>query len=344
MYLRPALGWLLAAILICPLSAGAQQWAHGSNARGSISGTVVLSPEGYPARGIQVRLRLITDGLQRTALTDSDGDFRFAGLPQGTYVVAVEEPGYETIQETVHIGHGLEPGLTLSLKKSGAATAGQNGSLVSARELSIPPKASKEYENGMKSRLKKKDPAGSLSHFQRAVTEFPSYYEAYLQMGLAYWQLGQMAEAEKAIRQSVELSKESFADADFALGQLLDEQERYGDAEKATRQGLLVKPASWGGHYLLGWALLGLNRLKEAEESAQKVLLLKRDYAKVHLLLANIHFRTHDEASLLKDLDSYLALEPNGAMSTKVSQMRDAVQHHQAPDTQSEFAATPATP
>ena len=343
MYLRPPLGWLLAAVLICPLSAGAQQWAHGNDTRGSISGTVVLSPGGYPALGIQVKLVSITSGPQWATVTDRDGDFRFAGLPQGTYTLTVQEPGYEMIQETVHV-HGYEPGLTLNLKRNGAATAGQNGNLVSARELSIPPKASKEYENGMKSRLKKKDPAGSLSHFQRAVTEFPSYYEAYLQMGLAYWQLGQMAEAEKAIRQSIELSKESFADADFALGQLLDEQERYSDAEKAARQGLLAKPASWVGHYVLGWALLGLNRLKEAEESAQKVLLLKRDYATVHLLLANIHFRTHDQASLLKDLDAYLALEPNGAMSAQVSQMRDAVQHHQAAEAQSAFAATPAKP
>ena len=343
MYPRTPVGWLLAAVLIFPIVAGAQQWAV-DNARGSISGTVVLLPEDFPAQRIQIKLLLVGNGLQRTALTNNGGDFGFAGLPQGTYILTVEETGYDTIHETVRIGLGDASGLTLYLKRSGAGAAGQNGSLVSARELGIPPKARKEYEKGQKSKLKEKDPTRSLAHFQRAVAEFPSYYEAYLQMGIAYQQLGQKAEAEKAIRESIELSGESFADADFALSELLDEQERYSDAEKAARQGLLMKPNSWAGQYVLGWALLGSNQLKEAEESAQKALLLNQDFAKAHLLLASIHIRTRNAASLLKDLDAYLALEPNGASSAEINQFRDAVQHNLDVGTRSAFEVLPTKP
>src|SRR6202163_2976444 len=56
--------------------------------------------------------------------------------------------------------------------------------VVSVRELSIPPKALRAYQKGVE-RLAKDDPAGSLPHFQRAVAEFATYYEAYFEIGAA---------------------------------------------------------------------------------------------------------------------------------------------------------------
>ncbi len=325
MYPRPSVGWLLAAVLICPLGAGAQRRALDFGSRGSISGKVWVSTDSRPAHGVEVRLTASTGGLRTTVLTDGNGDFQFAGLPTGIYVVAVEEVGYETVQETVRVDFGSPSELTLYLRKRSAVPSGENGDFVSVRELSIPSKAREEFHKGLKRRVKN-DPAGSLTHFQRALAEFPSYYETYLEIGIAYQQLGQTGEAEKAIRKSIELSGERFADADFALGALLAEQRQYDDAEKAARQGLLLMPASWLGHYLLGRVLFGLNRFREAEESARKVLSLKRDFARVHILLANIHLRTRDHVSLLKDLDAYLALEPNGTMSVEARQLRVEVQ------------------
>ena len=52
------------------------------------------------------------------------------------------------------------------------------GYAVSVRELSIPPKALHAFEQGVEL-LAKKDPAGSLPHFQRAIAEYAGYYEAY---------------------------------------------------------------------------------------------------------------------------------------------------------------------
>ena len=275
-------------------------------------------------------------------LTDGDGDFRFSALAPGTYNLAVEEMGYDTVQETVQVGFGPESELTLFLRKSDAVPASQSGDLVSVRELSIPSKARKEFEKGLRCRVKN-DAAGSLFRFQRAVAEFPPYYEAYLQIGFVYRRLGQTAEEEKAIRKSVELSGGGFADADFALSEVLADQERYGDAEEAARHGLLMKPTSWVGHYLLGRVFFGLNRFKEAEESARRVLSLKRDFATVHLLLASIHLRTRDNVSLLKDLDTYLTLDSNSAMSVRVRKLREAVQQS-FPNAQPTLPAATAIP
>ncbi|HYL10239.1 MAG TPA: tetratricopeptide repeat protein [Candidatus Acidoferrales bacterium] len=329
---RPA-SWLFVVTLIFPLLARAQSNGFDSGGRASLSGRVLLLGSNFPAQRVEVKLTPISGGLPFAVLTDAEGRFQMNGLHEGTYFLGVREKGYDEIQETVQVSRG-SGGLTFWLKKSDAPAAEETGPTVSVRELSIPAKARHEFQKGME-RREKEDPAGSVPHFQRAIGIFPSYYEAYLQMGFANESMGQTAEAEKAIRTSVELSDENFAEADFALCELLDNQKQFDDAEKMARHGLQLSPASWVGHFLLSQALYGMNRFKEAEESAKKVLSLKRNFASVHLLLANIHLRRHDRPALLEDLNSYLTLDPDGPQATQARHLREAVQ-------QSLAAAAPA--
>ncbi len=325
---RPSVGWLLAAVLVFPSVVAAQSQGFDRAGRGSVSGRVLFSSSNSPAQRVEVTLAPVSGGMASTAQTGPDGEFQFNGLRQGTYILTVHEPGYELIQETVRVS-GMEPGVMLSLTKTGAPPSGQAGDTVSVRELSIPENARKEFLKGVQ-RREKHDPAGSLPHFQRAIAAFPSYYEAYLQMGFAYNSLGKPEETEKAVRAAVELSSENFADADFALSELLGEENKFDDAEKAARHGVELKPASYVGHFLLGQALYGLHRFKEAEASARKVLSLKRDFAAVHLLLANIHMRTNDAPALLNDLNSYLTLDPDGPAAAQARQLRETIQQRLA--------------
>ena len=143
-------------------------------------------------------------------------------------------------------------------------------------------------------RLAKKDPAGSLPHFQRAISEYAGYYEAYDRMGAADLKLWRVAEAEQAFRKSIDVSGGQFAHPLIALGAILDDQEKFAEAMTVIRNGLNLDPESWTGHYYLGLALFGLNRLEEAENSAREALLRKADFPKAHLLLADIHSREKD--------------------------------------------------
>src|SRR5712692_7916251 len=85
------------------------------------------------------------------------------------------------------------------------AQSPESSNVVSVRELSIPPKALHAFQQGVKL-LTKKDAAGSLPHFQRAVAEFAGFYEAYYKMGVADLKLWRLADAELAYRRSIELS------------------------------------------------------------------------------------------------------------------------------------------
>jgi tetratricopeptide (TPR) repeat protein len=209
-------------------------------------------------------------------------------------------------------------------RHSSAQTQPSNNT-VSLRELGIPPKALRAFEQGIE-RLAKEDPSGSLPHFQRAISEYAGYYEAYDRMGAADLKLWRVAEAEQAFRKSIDLSGGQYAHPLIALGAILDDQERFAEAMKVIRGGLDLDPESWTGHYYLGLALFGLNRLKEAENSAREVLLRKADFPKAHILLADIHSREKNFDSLLNDLNEYLKLAPNGPDSGWAKTLRDSVQ------------------
>jgi tetratricopeptide (TPR) repeat protein len=197
--------------------------------------------------------------------------------------------------------------------------------MVSVRELSIPRKALRAFQKGAEL-LAKQDAAGSLPHFQRAVAEFACFYEAYYKMGVADLKLWRVADAEQAYRRSIELSGGQYAQPLLGLGVLLDYQEKFAEAEGLTRKGLDLDPTSWAAHYSLGWALLGLNRLEEAEKSIREALRWKTDCAEAQLLLADVHNREKDYRALLKDLDEYLKLDRDSPTSVKARALRDNAQ------------------
>ena len=200
-------------------------------------------------------------------------------------------------------------GAYLSFPLLSFAQSPQSNNVVSVRELSIPPKALHAFEQGV-DLLFRKDAAGGVPQFQRAISEFPGYYEAYYKMGVADLRLWRITDAEQAFRKSMGLSGNQYAPPLLALGAVLIYQEKFAEAEGVTRKGLDLDPTSWSGHYFLGWALFGLNRLEEAENSVREALRWRNDSAEARLLLVDIHSREKNYPALLNDVDEYLRLPP----------------------------------
>jgi tetratricopeptide (TPR) repeat protein len=206
-----------------------------------------------------------------------------------------------------------------------SAQSDPSGYSVSIRDLRIPRKALRAFEQGLE-RMATKDAAGSLSHFQAAVSEYPGYYEAYDRIGAANLQLWRIPEAEQAFRKSIEVRGEGYAHPLLALGAILDGQKNYEEAASVVRKGLLLDPDSPSGHYSLGLAFFGLNRLEEAESSARDALRRKADFPRACLLLADIHSREKDYDGLLNDLNEYLRIAPDGPASAWAKGVRESVQ------------------
>ena len=131
-------------------------------------------------------------------------------------------------------------------------------------------------------------------------------------------------EAEQALQRSIDLSGGGYARPEFALGALLCDRQDYADAERVIRRGLDVDSNSWEGHMLLGQVQFGQRKLADAEKSAHEVLLRRPDLATAYILLANVHIIRKEFTTAISELDTFLAMRPQGPTSDQARAVRAA--------------------
>ncbi len=302
------------------------QFSVGGGGRSTIEGSVLIDGLAQPAARIRVDVKALTGGSIATTFTDSSGRFQAPAQGTGSVIVAVQEDGYEPVEQQVNVGYqGSTSGVLIRLRKLKASLVDRGSYTVSVHDLKVPGKARHEFDKGI-ARLQKNDAEGSLNHFKEATNAFPNYYEAYYQIGVANLELRRGNDAEQALQRSIDLSGGGFAEPQFALGALLCERQSFQDAERVLRRAIDVDGNSWKGHLFLGQALFGQNRLEEAEKSAHEVLLRRSDVASAYILLANVHIRRHEYVLGIKDLDTYLTMRPDGASSEQAREVRAAAQ------------------
>jgi Carboxypeptidase regulatory-like domain/Tetratricopeptide repeat len=331
---RPVtMGTLLVLILSGGIPPARAQFGfgHEMSSRTRISGSVMLDGNTQPAARVRVDVKGTAGGDVMTTFTDASGRFEAPAAAEGSVIVAVQEEGYEPVEQRVDVGRqGMSQGIFIVLHRlraqpvePGGSTG--NGYTVSVHDLKVPGKARHEFQKGLEL-LQKKDVAGSLNHFKEATDAYPDYYEAYYQIGLANLELRRGNEAEQALQRAIDLSGGGYADPQFALGALLCDRQEYSEAERVLRRAIEVDANSWKGHLFLGQALFGQDKLEEAEKSAREVLLRRSDVPSVHLLLANIHIRRQEYILGIKDLDTFLSMKPEGPSSDQARAVRAAAE------------------
>src|SRR5258707_4223459 len=322
---RLVLGFALLTLVGVAPQAEAQFSVDGGG-RSTIEGSVLIDGLAQPAARIRVDVKALTGGSIATTFTDSSGRFQAPAQGTGSVIVAVQEDGYEPVEQQVNLGYeGSSSGVLIRLRKLKASLVDRGSYTVSVHDLKVPGKARHEFDKGI-ARLQKNDAEGSLNHFKEATDAFPNYYEAYYQIGMANLELRRGNEAEQALQRSIDLSGGGYAQPQFAWGALLCDRQAYSEAEPVLRRAIEVDANSWKGHLFLSQALFGQNRLVEAEKSAREVLLRRPDLPSVYLLLANIHIRKHEYILAIKDLDTFLAIKPDGPTSDQARGVRAAAQ------------------
>src|SRR5260370_13281420 len=291
-----------------------------------IAGTVRDDFDQHSMDSVRVDLKQSTGTPINSTFTRDNGDFEFSGIPNGDYSIDITVPDYEPYRETVTINHSERRGLAVFLRRPRIVVTKDYNNTISAHELSVPNKPHDEYERGLSLIYSKSDYKGAIEQFERAIKDFPNFYEAYAQEGNAYTFLGQNAPAEEAMRKSIALSSNQFPDAFFLLAGLLNNTSRYAEAEPVARQGVALDGASWHGHFELARALTALNRPEEAEKSATQARDLKQDNSAIFLLLANIHIQLRDHVALKKDLYQYLKIAPSRPAADQARRTQNQLQ------------------
>jgi len=254
-----------------------------------------------------------------TIVSGTRGDFQFTRVGSGDYVITVHAKGYETAAFPLMLGGISLSNLTITMRASESANPSAAGDPVSAHQLSIPQRAREEFDKGMKEMVSAKlDYHRALPHFERAIQEFPDYYEAFAEVGIIQHHLGDKAAAEQALRKSAELSENRYLDALSLLAQMLNDQERFSDSERVARTCATQDESAWVCDLELARALSGLKRAGEAEPVALKARDLNPNNPGTFLVLGNIHIQERKYADVVNDFDTYLNLNPSGPESDQV--------------------------
>ena len=292
----------------------------------TISGVVQDDSAQRSVENVRVDLKLATGIPVNTTFTRGNGEFEFNNLSNGDYSIEVVLSGYQPAQQGVTITGNDRRGIYIYLARVTTVASLNSSASISAHELSVPSKAHDEYEKALNLMFAKSDYRGAIVLLQRAIKDFPTFYEAYAQEGQAYMKLGELAPAEEALRKSVDLSSGQYSKALFTLAGLLTDTKRYPESATFAHKGMAVDGNSWQGPFELARAQLGLDEAEEAQKNAERARDMQPEDAEVYLLLANILIHRRDYPALIKDLDAYLKLVPAGPDAEQARQMRDDIQ------------------
>lgn len=289
----------------------------------SISGTVRDNSDQRTMEAVRVDLLRSTGEPISTTFTRGNGEFEFNNLANGEYTIQIRLKGYQDYQQKVILFNTPRQNVSVFLSRPVIVAQKNSGNAISVHQLSAPHKARDEFQKGLRQFYGKSDPRGAISHFQRAIKEYPDYYEAYAQLGGAYAAMGDVNKGESALKKSIQLSSSKYPDAFFLLAGVLNNAERYADADPVAQKGIALDATSWRGYFELARAQMGEKLPQKAEKNVQQARNLNPKDPQIYLLMANIHIESHDYVSLLQDLNGYLKLDPKGPQAEQARQTRD---------------------
>jgi hypothetical protein len=297
--------------------------------RHEIVGKITNDADHSPMQNVAIRLTSQAGQMVSTTYTSPTGDYNFANLQGGDYVLTIQLEGFETIQQDARLTlvSVLTANIALHRAMTPKADITTTGDSVSSRELNLPAKAQEALAKGRERLYQKHDAAGSLVYFRKLLEISPGFYEGYFLEGVAYTQQSQVSEAEAAFHKAIDSSEHHYAEPYFALASLLTDEKQFIKAEQMARDGLSADPEAWRGHYELARALIGEGRPGDAEKTGLEARKRKADFAALYLILANIHMQLHNNEAVLDDVNAFLKLEPDGPTSAQARAIKAQMEH-----------------
>lgn len=324
MYTRYSLAFIL-VILVTPLpnSSTSTAPAQGINEAGAVVGYVRDAVTHEAILSARVELTSASGQSSVNHFTSTNGEFS-VNSRDGNYQLTIQKQGYQIYKTDVSILNGHQVRLDVDLQPDNSPAAPASSETVTAHQLTVPHKARDAYTKGT-DLMRKQDYAGAITQYQKAIDEFPTYYEAFAKMGISQYLLGEIPASQTSLQKSIELSDGKFADALFDLSDVLNNIHDYVNAETQAQKGVAADDASWRGYFELARAQVGLKTYPEAEKNAVKSRDMNPKNVQLYVVLTNIHLATRDYASALQDIDAYLKLDPGSPASEQMRGTRAQV-------------------
>jgi Flp pilus assembly protein TadD len=280
-----------------------------------IVGTV-FAPTGVPINTrMSIRLSTPTWG-DVLATTDDRGRFVFSGVGAGVYTVTIDgEKEFESVRQEVEIirprsavPETYSMSIRLRLLEHGKSKT-ERPSVISASNAGVPKRAMDLYQKASKL-AGAKDYQGAIEQLKLAVAEYPSFVNAFNQIGVLYLRLNELDKADKALQAALKIKPDAYEpliNRAIALFRLA----RFKEAETVLRDTLKAKEESSVAYYYLGRSLNKMGRNDEAETSYLTcVKMSPGEFKEAHRLLAVIYLERGASQRVIEELETYLKLVP----------------------------------
>ena len=291
----------------------------GQDTRFEVAGRV--APDSRAA----VTLHGATSPFSATTVTGLDGRYGFRQIEAGTYTLSAYIPGKGETRRTIEVGPGVADArgrVIADIDSLSAKFSSARRGTVSARELSVPDKARREYENAQK-RLGRRDIPGAIAHLNKAVEMAPQFTAAWNNLGTIAYQTKRFDDAERYFRAGLEQDPGSFEPL-VNLGGVLVTLGKIEEALKYNLYAVLARPEDALANSQLGTSYFGAGNLDLARKYLEiAVRLDPAHFSHPQLLLAEIHLRQSRPADAASAMEDFLRHHPDWPAAEK---MREAIQ------------------
>jgi tetratricopeptide (TPR) repeat protein len=276
-----------------------------------------LSGQIVPERAAAVYLYGATTPFSASTEADARGRFRFRGLLAGTDTVAVFVPERGETRRTIEVGPSVADAksrIAIQFEITEARLETQDlprrHAVVSARELSIPERARKEYQEAQKS-LSRRDVKSAIARLERAVDIAPQYSAAWNNLGTIAYQSRRYQDAERYFRLALEQDPKGFEPL-VNLGGVLLTLGKLDEALEYNLGAVLSRPNDALANSQLGMTYFAVNNFS----LAQKYLEIAKRLDPTHfshpqLTLAEIHLRRNEPVLAADELEDFLRQHPD---------------------------------
>lgn len=291
---------------------------------GSIRGRVV-APDGSRLN-VPVRLTLRSfQGILGIAFSSSQGEFEFARVMPGDYVLEVEADGsgLAPVSQDVRVYRGTPSVLNISLKaKAAAVRTVPAAPVVSAGEIdqSVPSKARKEFERANRAAGEGKTEE-AIAHLRKAVSIHPDFLMARNDLGAQLLAAARLDEAAEHLRHAVRLDPKAF-NPHLNLGIVLAAQRQFAEAARVLEKAISLDPSSPAARLYAGQSLAALGESDRAERELQVAYTLGGEkFALALFHLGHLYLNRGERGLAVKSFEAYLGAAPDAPNAEQVRQL-----------------------
>jgi len=315
--------WLLTLALafLCAASAAQQPTTMSAGSSGgitTISVRVTYQQNHRPASGMRVELIASLGGMASMRTTDGNGGATFDGVGTGRFQVQVSGPDIETTKSEIFEAGGSQgPYITEHIEVRLTEKADANAPGPALAPI-IPEAARQEFNLGSKE-MDKKHWEEAKVHFQKAITAFPKYAEAFNTLGQVEIQLKDGKGAVEAFRSATQIDP-TLQDATMYLGQFYYENKQYKEAEPYLLRSVANQPKSAQILIVLANTELQNGESALALANARKVPSLPdhKQFAISHLIVAQALTGKGQDDEIAKEYEEYLKEAPDSPLAPRV--------------------------